>query len=122
MSIDLRPATKADFDAIMDEPLPYRVRAFAAWRDTDLLGIGGLAFLPDGTVAAFMQTVQGARRYKVAMHKAALATLAEAKRLGIRSVVALADPQIEPAKPWLARLGFRPLDIDGNEVWTWQTR
>lgn len=115
----LRPATRADFDAMLAEPLPFRVRAFAAERDGELLGIGGIAFAPDGTVAAFVQLKPGANRYKIALHKAGLRTIAEIKRLGIRRVVAIAEKGNAAAEPWLARLGFRPIETGGEVVWIW---
>lgn len=118
----LRLATADDFRAMLDEPLPYRCRAFAVEDDGKLLGIGGLAFLPDGTVGAFVHMVEGARRYRIALHKAGLACMAEAKRLGIRRVVALADPSVEPACRWLERLGFGPMVIDGQKVYAWPIR
>ncbi len=115
----LRPATRADFDAMLAEPLPYRVRAFAAERDGELLGIGGIAFQPNGTVAAFAQMKPSANRYKIALHKAGLRTIAEIKRLGIRRVVASAEKGNPAAEPWLARLGFRPMELGDEIVWIW---
>ena len=117
--IELRDATRSDFEAMLDEPLPYRVRAFAASRDGELLGVGGLAFLPE-SVAAFLLVVPGARRYRVALHKAGIHTMNEARRLGIRRVVALAEPGIEPADRWLNRLGFHVTDVGGKSVYVWQ--
>jgi GNAT superfamily N-acetyltransferase len=115
----LRPATRSDFEAL-GARLPYRVRAFAAERAGELLGIGGLIFLPSGTVGAFVLLKDGARKYAIALHKAGLRTLEEARRLGIRRVVAIAEEGVPPARGWLLRLGFQPLDIDGNEVFVWQ--
>lgn len=116
----LRPATRADFDKLTSEPLPCRVKAWAAERDGEVLGVGGLAFLPTGTVAAFVHAAPGAHRYKMAFHKAGLMAMAEAKRMGLKHVVAMSDKSIEPASRWLERLGFRPMMIDGEKVYTWQ--
>lgn len=120
-AVVLRHATRTDVDALIAEPLPYRIRAFAAERDGELLGVGGLAFLPDGTVGAFVHVVPGARRYRVALHKAGLRTMALARQLGVRRVVALAEPGVEPACRWLHRLGFREMTVDGEQVFAWQT-
>lgn len=123
----LRPATAADLDALVAEPLPYRVRAFAAFltggetAGETLLGAGGLAFLP-ATVAAFLILKPGASRYRVALHKAGLRVMDEARRLGIARVVALADPRVVPAARWLERLGFREIMVDGEKAYVWQTR
>lgn len=119
--VELRPATSSDIAVLVAEPLPYRVRAFAAERDGELLGLGGLAFLPTGTVAAFVLLAEGARRYKIALHKAGLRTMQEARRLGIRRVVAMAEPGVEPAPRWLERLGFHPMTIDGEQVYAWHS-
>lgn len=116
----LRPATLSDFQAMLGEPLPYRVRAFAVEHDGKLLGVGGLAYLPNGSIGAFVHVVEGARRYRLALHKAGLRTMQEAKRLGIHRVVAMAEPGVEPACRWLERLGFRPMTVDGEQVYAWQ--
>jgi N-acetylglutamate synthase-like GNAT family acetyltransferase len=116
----LRPAERADFDALLGEPLPHRVRAIAAEIDGRLLGVGGLAFLPDGTVGAFVHANDEARKYKVAMHRAGLAAIQMAREAGIRRMVAMADPNIEAAEPWLERLGFKEMTVDNARVWVWQ--
>jgi hypothetical protein len=116
----LRPATRADFDAMLAEPLPWRVRATAAEVDGKLIGVGGLAFLPDGTIGAFVHAFDEARKYPVSMHRAGLKTMADARALGIRRVVALADKNIDRATPWLERLGFRKMIQEGEGVWVWQ--
>jgi hypothetical protein len=123
--ITIRAACAADFTQLLAEPLPYRVRAFAGERGGELLGVGGLAFQPDGAVAAFLILTKDesghapARRYKVALHKAGLRVLAEARRLRIRRVVALAEQHNEAAEPWLTRLGFQPLVRGGETAWVW---
>ena len=116
----LRPATRADFDAMLAEPLPYRVRAIAGEVDGELLAIGGLAFQLDGTVTAFLQASEIARDYPVSLHRAALEILSEARRLRIPCVMAEAEAGVEPAQRWLTRLGFSPAHIDGQEVWVWR--
>lgn len=120
MRVVLRPATLGDFEELIDEPLPWRVRATAAEIDGKLLGVGGLAFLPDGTVGAFVHVADEARKYKIAMHRAGLQTMADARALGLQRVVALADKDIERAVPWLERLGFKKMIANGEGVWVWQ--
>ncbi len=116
----IRPATRADFEGMLAEPLPYRVRAIAGEIDGELLGVGGLAFPADGTITAFLQATDKARQYPVSLHRAALMILSEARRLQIPRVVASAEDGIAPAKRWLARLGFLPEHFDGQEVWIWR--
>lgn len=105
---------------MLAEPLPYRVRAFAAEKDGELLGVGGFAYLPSGTVGAFVIMKEGARRHRLALHKAGVAALAEARRLKIPRLVAMAEPGVEPAARWLRRLGFRETQVDGEQVFVWE--
>jgi hypothetical protein len=116
----LRPARASDFVELLDEPLPYRVRAITAERNGKLLGVGGLAFMPDGVVGAFVHASDEGRRCKIAMHKAGLMTMRMAREMGLRRVVAMADEGIPPAKAWLKRLGFKPKKTDNEVVWIWQ--
>ena len=121
--VELRDATAADFAQLVETPLPYRVRAFAGVQGDTLLGIGGLAFQPGETVAAFLiLACDEARKHKVALHKAGLRTMAEAKRLGIKRVVAVAQQGNPFAEPWLKRLGFEQIMVDGETAWVWQDK
>lgn len=119
--IELRPARLGDFESVCGRPLPFRVKAWTGVVDDEPIGMGGIGFQPDGTHVAFLCVKDGARRYRVMLHKAALLTLSEAKRLGIKKLVALADPEIEQAEPWLLRLGFKPVDIAGERVFVWNS-
>lgn len=120
MKIELRPTTQADVDEFLKRPSPYRIRAFTGWVDGEIKGIGGLAYLPDGTALAFLELAEGARRYAVTLHKAALRTIEEAKARGVRKIVAQADTSYSTAERWLTRLGFEPVEIDGQKVYLWQ--
>lgn len=116
----LRPATREDFEKLTDGPRPYRVWAIAAETEGNLLGVGGLAFLPGGTIGCFVHALPEARRYKIAMHRAGLQALQMARSAGFRRMVAMADPNIETAVPWLRRLGFQEMTVDGGQVWVWE--
>lgn len=115
----LRDARLSDFTDICGGPPDYRVRAFTAELDGKPIGLGGLALLPDGTWAAFVHVTEGARRFKIALHKAGLRTLQEARARGIRRLVALAEPGVEPAERWLMRLGFEPVNVGDKIAWVW---
>jgi hypothetical protein len=118
--VTLRPATFADFIAMFGQPPKWRVRALAAEIDGRLIGLGGLALMmPGETWCAFMRATGEFRARPVALHRAGLRMMAEAKRLRIRRLVALAEPGIEKAERWLARFGFAPEEIDGTIVWVW---
>jgi hypothetical protein len=106
---------------MLAEPLPYRTRGIAGELDGELIGVGGLALLPSGVWGAYVHLKPEARNYPVALHKAAKLTLGQAKLYGISRVVAYAEEGIEPAKRWLARLGFEPQTIDGHEVYIWHS-
>jgi GNAT superfamily N-acetyltransferase len=89
--------------------------------DGEVLAVGGIAYLPDGTHGAFLLADERARKYPVALHKAGLHVLQQARKFGIAKVVAMADPHIKPAKRWLKRLGFEPVTVDQQEVWLWHS-
>lgn len=117
----IRPATRADIDSLISEKLPYRVRAFAVEdRDGKLLGVGGFAYQPHDTIAAFVLKAPGAEKYKVALHRAGLMVMAEAKAAGFRRVVALAEKTNPAAERWLARLGFKQIMVEGEQAWVWE--
>lgn len=116
----IRPATRADIDQMISEPLPWRVRAWAVERDGELLGVGGFAYQPNDTIAAFVLKKPGAERYRLALHKAGRLAMAEARRLGYRRIVALADKTNDAAERWLERLGFRQVMVDKEQAWVWE--
>jgi N-acetylglutamate synthase-like GNAT family acetyltransferase len=119
--VTLRTATESDFIAMFGHGPKWRVRALAAEIDGELVGLGGLGLMmPSETWCAFMQATDAFRARPVAMHRAGLRMMAEARRLGIRRLVALAEPGIVKAPRWLARFGFAPEDIDGATVWVWK--
>lgn len=121
MRPDLRPTTAADVLAFLGRPFPYRARAYTGWLGDTILGIGGIAELPDGTALAFLHIAEGTERYAVSLHKAALKIIADAKARGVRTIVAQADPDRDTPPRWLTRLGFEPIAIDGETIWKWQT-
>jgi RimJ/RimL family protein N-acetyltransferase len=121
MRAEVRPSIPSDFDRFLDKPLPYRVRAITGLVDSEILAVGGIAYLPDGTHGGFLIADERARKYPIALHKAGLGMLRQARRLGITKLVAIADENIKPAKAWLERLGFEPVTVDDQEVWIWHS-
>lgn len=107
-------------EQLVGRPMPYRARALTAFEGDKILGIGGIAMLPDGTALAFLHLAEGAERKSVTLHKAALKILADAKARGIRTIVAQADPCRDTAERWLMRLGFEPVKVGTERVWKWQ--
>lgn len=115
-----RTATRADIEQLIDEPLPYRIRAFAVEDEGRLLGVGGFAYQPNDTIAAFVLKAPGAEKYRIALHRAGLMAMAEARAAGFRRVVALAEQANPAADRWLARLGFKQVLVDGESAWVWE--
>lgn len=122
MRVTLRPTIASDFAQLIDVPLPNRVMAITAELDGRVIGVGGFRFTPDGVVAAFVLMAQEARRYPVAIHRAGLRAMAQARAADIRRIVALAQPDNPAAERWLARLGFIPVDQGGETVWLWENK
>jgi len=118
--VALRPARAGDLEAIDGSHLACRVKGITAELDGRPIGMGGLVMRPDGTVWASLALAEGARRYKVTLHKAALMLLAEARAMGIRRVLAKAEKGRARAAEWLARLGFERHDEAGEAVWLWR--
>lgn len=116
----IRPATREDIDQLVSESLPYRVRAYAVEDNGKLLGVGGFAYQPNDVVAAFVLKAPGAERYKLALHRAGLMAMAEAKKSGYRRIVALAEKTNPAAERWLARLGFKQVMVDNEKAWIWE--
>lgn len=121
MTVTLRPTIPADIAQVTDDALPWRIRALTGEVDGRVIGVGGLAYLPGGTVAAWAALTDEARACKVSLHRAGLRFMADIKAAGIRRVVASADIHSPAALRWLLRLGFRPVDDDPERavfVWT----
>jgi hypothetical protein len=118
--VALRPAVAADLQYIIGEPLPFRIKALTAHIDERVLGVGGLGYLPNGIVGAFVGMTEEGRRYPVAIHRAGLAAMKMIRESGEPRVVALADHLIPSAERWLERLGFEAVTVDGITAYVWQ--
>lgn len=116
----IRPATRADIDQFINEKLPWRVRAWAVEDNGEVLGIGGFAYQPNDVIAAFVLKKPGSERYALSLHRAGLMAMREARRLGYRRIVALAEETNEAAERWLERLGFKQVIVDGDKAWVWE--
>jgi RimJ/RimL family protein N-acetyltransferase len=114
----LRPTRPDD----IENPLPCRVQALTGEIDGRVIGVGGLAFLPGGTVAAWADLSDEARRAKISLHKAALEILRMAQASGIKRIVASGDVSSPAAMRWLIRLGFEPTQDEaapGHPIFIW---
>ena len=99
----LRPTILSDLPYAIGEPLPYPIRAITATVDGRVIGLGGIAFPPQGPAIAFAQlaprptvsrcsdsndvsqATPEAKRYPVAFHRAGLLVMAMIRELGTRS-------------------------------------
>jgi hypothetical protein len=136
--VTLRPTILADLPRVIGEPLPYRIRAITALIDDRIIGMGGIAFPPDGPAIAFVQLVPSsredtvcasepasipeARRYPVSFHRAGLMAMEMIRRSEVAQVVATADASSDVAVRWLKRLGFEPAacqPIAGKLLFIW---
>ncbi len=119
MSVEYRPTIARDLAIFGDGVLPHRIRAITVVIDGRIMGVGGLGFVADGTVIAFVHALPEAKKYPIAFHRAGLMTIDTIKRMGLQRVVAEAQKDNPAAKPWLERLGFRECVIAGHTVFVW---
>ena len=104
--IRLRPAIASDLPHVIDEPLPFRIRAITVIADDRVVGLGGIAFPPHGTVIAFVQQTAEAREYPIAFHRAGLQAMRMIREFGLDQVIATTDRDSPRAIRWIERLGF----------------
>lgn len=120
--VTLSPATSADFAELAARspntpPLPkVQTIAIAGKVDGRVIAIGGVCFLPNGQRHAFADIGDEARKFPIALHKAALATIALAKQYRVKRLTAVAAEPVEVAERWLLRLDFRKEIGSGNYV------
>jgi RimJ/RimL family protein N-acetyltransferase len=104
--VRLRPTIAADLPLVIGEPLPFRIRAITVVVDERVVGLGGIAFPPDGPVIAFVQQTAEARKYKLAFHRAGLLAMRMIRETGLTLVIATTDRDNPRAIRWIERLGF----------------
>ncbi len=115
MSPELRPATHADvleaFRTLYgaEKEPPVRILGVTGRLGDRVIGIGGIAFYPNGARVAFCDVSDEGRRFPVSLHRAARMVLENARRFGVRKVVVAAGPDVHEKTPnWLRHLGFVP--------------
>ncbi|MGY4295370.1 hypothetical protein ACVWXN_003465 [Bradyrhizobium sp. i1.4.4] len=118
--VALRPTVASDLPHVIGEPLPFRIKAITAHVGDQVLGVGGLGYLPNGVVGAFVAMNAEGRKYPAAIHRAGLAAMRMIRDSGEPRVVAIADELVPGAQRWLARLGFRPVVVGGVTAYVWE--
>jgi hypothetical protein len=114
-TVRLRPTIASDLPEIIGEPLPFRIRAITVLVDDRVVGMGGIAFPPNGPVIAFVQQAADARHYRVAFDRAGLQAMRMIGDSGVMHVIATTGRYDPTAIRWIERLGFvrsavQPLD------------
>ncbi len=111
--IEVRPSTLADLVAHCGQLPPVRVRAYTGLMDGEIIAIGGVAYLPNGAVLAFLDASDITReKAKLSLYKTAKKVVEDCKRRGVTQINAMPQVDIEAAERFLARLGFRLEDPD----------
>jgi hypothetical protein len=109
----------ADFRTYCGRTPPARCRAWVGQGpDGRILGIGGAVYLSSG-VRVFLEASAEARRFPVALHKAARMVLSHLARSGVPAVTLVVDRRWPQAEAWARRLGFGA-DKDGSDIWVWR--
>lgn len=104
--VHLRPTIASDLPHVIGEPLPFRIRAITMLAGGRVIGLGGIAFPPQGPVIAFVQQTAEARKYPVAFHRAGLMAMQMIRQSALEHVVATTDRDSPRAIRWIERLGF----------------
>ena len=111
--IEVRASTVDDLIAHCGGLPAFRVRAYTGLIDGVVVAIGGIAYLPNGAVLAFLDAQDITReRAKLSLYKTAKKVVEDCRARGITQINAMPQVNIEAAERFLARLGFRLQDPD----------
>lgn len=114
----IRRATRADLEKFYrTKTIRQTLSARIATVNNRMVGCGGVAWI-DGRVFVFLDLKPSARRYKLALVKAAKEVVDEVRADGCRVMYAQRDPTEPTADKWLRRLGFEPTLKPG--IYRWQ--
>lgn len=113
--ITVLPSTIEDIEAYSGS-LPFvRARAMTARIDGEIVGLGGIAALPNGAAIAFLDLRAAMRSHaKFTLMRACRTGLRDAVARGITTISANASPDVKDARAFLERLGFRCTDPDAG--------
>ena len=123
---EIRPATRADvLEAFrnlygQEKDPPVRIMGFTGRVCDRVIGVGGVAFYPNGARVMFCDISDDGRRFPVSLYRAAKMVLERAKQMRVPCVVVVDGPDVHPKTPNLLRhLGFRRWEDGMNTGWVW---
>jgi hypothetical protein len=108
------PLTQDIAERFFDGPPPVTARGYAALRGAEPLCIGGV-YHSNGNPVAFANVKPEMRKYPVAGMKLARKVVEMVRGMGV-TVYVMADCNVESARRFIERLGFKHLT---GEVYAW---
>jgi len=119
--IEIRAAESSDYEAFYGRPLPHTAFGVVVEEDGKLIGLGGYALKPEGAIVFFDAKVDPAK-YRRTLITAARRVFCAAAKLR-RPVYAYREPGNPKSERLLRHWGFEAAtQVDGLEIWKWQTR
>lgn len=121
MQPQMRLAMPEDYEAMGFVGEMGTLRSFALLFDGHAVALATVRYTKaPGPLRATVDMKPEVRGYPVALHRWIRAAIAEVKKLGVRHMLAVADPEIPRAAAWLERLGFDYVgESTAGEVWEW---
>jgi N-acetylglutamate synthase-like GNAT family acetyltransferase len=118
MTCEIVPAERKHFVELLGAIPLHRVKGYAGIANGKVVGVGGVYYFPDGTIAASLALSESARRFPKTLLKVAKQVMKDARETGVKELVALADLSIPRAREFLLHLGFLPefIEADGKQV------
>jgi hypothetical protein len=120
--VRLVPTTAEHVERYSGTMPPWRIKSITALRGDEVLGFGGIGFLPDGTTAGFIEASEEAcRKHPITLYKAVQKIIAQARAAGVKRMVTHCDTSREAAERFLERIGFRFFaHWNGQDIWVWE--
>lgn len=104
----VRNATPDDLQEYAGNMPPCQLRAMVGEIDGKIVGIGGLAFLKNGSVLIFLNADDIVReKGRWSLYRSTKKLIEAAVARGLRRINAIKSNEIEAAERFLMRLGFR---------------
>ena len=120
--VRLVPTTAEHVERYLGTPPPWRIKSITALKGDEVLGFGGLGFLPDGSTAGFLEASEEAcKKHPITLYRAVQKILRMAREAGCKRLVTHCDTSREAAERFLLRIGFRFVcHWEGQSIWAWE--